>query len=356
MQIIINAGGGGSRLWPISTDSLPKQFCKLINNQSLLEITYNRLVQDFSPDQIWVATNQKYKNIVSQELPDLPLDHILLEPAKRDTLAAVCSHSAVVASKTSVDESLVFVSADHLVTPESSVKVHNKALELIDSSLQKNQFPLVVAGIKPTHPSPQYGYIELADNYQNSFGNSQKLVTFREKPSEQIAEEFLKTGRYLWNFGLFAFKYNSLTQIIESNYPDLASVLSTIFSKEQIDLVDFEKFPKTSFDYGVLEKIDNIGVVGMDFGKWEDIGSFDVLSGYIPEVASLDETKKDLGNKIQILGKGNKARLNSEKSIAFVGVDNLLLVETEQGILVIDPRFSKEVKKVAEYFADKSKK
>lgn len=361
MQIIINAGGNGTRLWPISNQSLPKQFCKLLGQKTLLRDTFDRLLEDFEIDQIWVNTNAKFIKKVREILPELNPTHILSEPEKRDTLPAICAHAAVVAGKTSMDEPIIFISSDSYIAPKSSIKKQNLALKKTVESLENNQYDIVVNGIKPTYPSSGYGYIQVdSSDSKDCFLETVKVISFKEKPNVETAKKYLQSQNYLWNFGSFAFKFSNLKKILKTILPETIPALESIFESGQIDLENFQKLPKNSFDYGILEHCQNLGVIGMELEVWDDIGSYESLYSYSPDVAILEDIKslnknssinsEALETKVQIKGKGNKTQICSNKKVVFVGVSNLMLVETENAILVVDPKMASEVKNVAKYF------
>jgi len=354
MQIIINAGGSGSRLWPLSTSSKPKQFVAVIDKEPLLLKTYRRVAQDFAVENIWITTNASHVNLIRQMLPDFPTSHILTEPERRDTFAAVVAHSAVVSSFTSKDEPIIFINSDHYIAPKSSIKIHNQALQKIENALIDGLFDIIVVGIKPTFPSTQYGYIEInPENSGEVFNQIAPVLSFKEKPDLQTAQTFLDAKNYLWNFGSFSFTFNNLLNILKSVLPETVDPLNEIFKAKKIHLEEFRKLPKISFDYAVLEKTNNLGMLGMKLEIWDDIGSFDTVYNYLPEVTSFDkiDENSENSNQIQISGTQNKVKLqNSNRKVAFVGVSNILLVETEEGILIVDPKFAKDVKSISQFF------
>lgn len=344
MQIIINAGGTGTRLWPFSTSNRPKQFVPLIDEESFLTKTYNRLISFFPKESIWINTNIKFVDQVSDCLPtDFPKDHILTEPQKKDTFAAIISHAAIVSHFTSNSESLLFIHADHLIQEQDWLEF-NKGLERIAESLKRKEFEIITAAIKPTFPNTMLGYIQIAgDEVSKSFVKPVKVSAFKEKPDLETASEFLESGNYLWNLGYFSLTFDSLLAIMHRLYPELVDPLLAIQSDGKITVENYEKFPKVAVDYAIAEKIESLGVLGMDI-SWEDVGSWEIAKQYLPALA---ENK----NHIQIGGENNKVKLtNQNRKVAFVGVSDLMLVESEEGILVINPKFSAEVKKVAEYF------
>jgi len=354
MQIIINAGGSGSRLWPLSDALKPKQFVAIIDNEPLLLKTYRRISHAFPAENIWITINVNHLEFVQQLLPDFPHSHILTEPERRDTFAAVAAHAAVVAAYTSENEPIIFINSDHHIAPKSSILKHNQALTIIQNSLLADQFEIIVAGIHPTFPSPQYGYIEV--DAGQAVKASEMVIpvsSFKEKPDVATAQTFLDSGNYFWNFGAFAFTFTNLKKILSSVLPQAISPLESIFKAKKIKLEDFRELPKTSFDYAVLEKTNKLGMVGIQLEVWDDIGSFDTVYNYLPELPVLDsaETSSSSHPYVQIAGTGNKVKLkNSNLKVAFVGTSNLLFVQTESGILIVDPKHAKEVKNVSQYF------
>jgi mannose-1-phosphate guanylyltransferase len=342
MQIIINAGGVGTRLWPLSTAKRPKQFVGLVDEETLLYKTYKRLVKKYSPSQIWVNTNEKFKNLVIESLPSsFDESHILTEPSRRDNFAAICSHAGIVAHRTSPNEPLVFVHADHFI-PEKDWDTWNDSLELLANSTAK--YELLTAGIKPTFASTQFGYIQLlAKDKQKIYTTACDIQKFKEKPDLELAEEFVNSGEYIWNLGYFSFTYNNLQTNLQKFWPIEAGIVQDFYKKGEISTSSYNKMTKIAFDYALAEKMDKIGVIGMDI-SWEDLGTWDTIIKHLPK----------LGKKqVEFAGHSNVVKLkNNNKKVAFVGVAGLLLVESEEGILIIDPKNSGDVKKVAQYFEE----
>ena len=349
MQIIINAGGTGTRLWPYSTDNKPKQFIPLIDEESFLAKTYNRLISKFGSENIWINTNHRFKNYITDLIPEFDPDRILTEPEKRDSFAAIVSHAALVAKRTSKDEPLIFVHSDHLIFEKDWVKF-NSALEILENSIKSNDFDLVTAAVKPTFANTKLGYIEIEiENIEKCFLEVVNVNQFKEKPSKDLAEEFLNSGNFLWNLGYFGFTFENILNSVKSFHSlEVLSAFQNIYEKNEITTEDYQKIPKMAFDYAIAEKTDKLGVVGIDI-DWEDIGSWESAKKYIPELG----VNK---NFIEFSGQNNKVKLlNSEKRVAFVGLSDVLVVESDEGLLVINTEKSSDVKKVAEYFKDLDK-
>jgi mannose-1-phosphate guanylyltransferase len=351
MQIVILCGGGGTRLWPISNDKHPKQLVPIIDDETLLTKIYNVLTTKFSPDQIWVATNEKYKDEVRNILPlELATSHILSEPEKRDNFAAFVAHAAMVSHQTSDNEPIIFVPCDDLIRP-NDVDAYNQAQLDIAISLEKNEFEIITAGIKPLFPNTQYGYVKVDQNNKNTAGVV-AVQSFVEKPTIEVAQEYLDSGNYLWHKCNMSFKFSTLKKILSELYPDLLKAALAIEAAGSIDPELYSLFPKTSFDKAVLEKNNFLGIVIMSI-DWDDIGNWGVVHSNIEEVKDLNNQENS--DHIQIRGKGNKIKTTiAGRKVAFVGVDNLLVVESEEGLLVIDPTKTDAMKSVAEYFQNRN--
>jgi mannose-1-phosphate guanylyltransferase len=341
MQIIINAGGFGTRLWPLSTKSKPKQFANIIDNESLIQKTFFRLNKHFKSDTIWVTTNCTHKQTVIDQLgPNFESKHILTEPERRDTFAAVIAHAAIVASKTNENETLVYISSDHYFDPTIDLHNFNQTLLKVDQGIQTNQYQIILPATKPYFASTSYGYIKFDTQSELDIN---PVLEFKEKPNLKTAQQFLKSKEYYWNLGYFAFKYSSLIKILSEYYPELVEVVETIRSKGTIELVDYQKITKTSFDFAILEKVKSLGVIDMKLTTWDDIGNFETVYNYIP-------VQDDSDYLFQVNGNGNKVKLHTTKKVAFVGVSNLLFIENEYGTLIIDPKNCSEIKQVSSWF------
>jgi mannose-1-phosphate guanylyltransferase len=343
MQLIINAGGTGTRLWPVSTNQNPKQFAKLINNQSLLEATYKRLQSNFLPSQIWVNTNEKFKNLVLQSLPNINPSHILTEPEKRDNFGAIMCYSAIVASKTSKDETLMFLHADHYIKDED-IPNFTKAILRTDQAIQNREFEITTCGVKPSFANTMVGYIQLdSTSKKQAFEKCVPVKSFVEKPELKIAKKYLESQEYLWNLGYFAFTYNNLLKILQNLYPELTEIVTQIYELGYITPELYAKFPKTSIDFAIIEKIDTLGVIGMDI-FWEDLGSWLIMEKYLPEITSNPKW-------FELESHGNKIWTQApDKPIALLGINNKIIIDSPNGLLVLDPTFAPKVKDIASYF------
>jgi mannose-1-phosphate guanylyltransferase len=344
MQIIISCGGGGTRLWPVSTESNPKQLVPLLDDESLMLKTYNRLRRKFQPDQIWVTVNEKHLQIVKNILPEeFHSNHIIAEPIKRDTFAAISLTTAIIASQTSADEPLIFVPSDDWIEKTEDADKLNSALSKMGESLAHKDYDVLTIGIKPGFPSTQLGYLET--DLHSDIMEVIPVKSFKEKPDQKTADQYFKNNNFYWHKHNPSLTYNSLKNNISTFWPELLDILESVYLKKECQISDFEAFPKLSIDYAILEKSQRIGMVPLDI-NWDDVGTWEVVFNYLP--------KLDGENSIELKGDGNKVKLeNPNLKVAFVGVSNLLVVQTKDGLLILDPKHSGEVKNVAEHFNKK---
>jgi mannose-1-phosphate guanylyltransferase len=265
----------------------------------------------------------------------------------------VVSHAAVVASHTTRQEPIIFLSSDHYIAPQESIDMHNQALRLIEDTLRQNMYDILVAGVHPNYPSSRFGYIQIDKQDQDKLAyQAVDVQSFREKPSMEVAEKYLEAGNYLWNFGAFAFDFNSLLKNVQPILPQAVEPLEKIYKEGEIKLENFRQLPKTSFDYAVLEHTQKLGVVGMNVQTWDDIGGVDSLYQYLSEAAKHEEQPQK-SNVIQIDAKGNRVQTHDpRKKYALVGVSDLVVVETPEGLLIADPKKAGEVKKASQYFEE----
>ncbi|MBC7406600.1 MAG: hypothetical protein H7230_03990 [Candidatus Parcubacteria bacterium] len=345
MQIIINAGGTGSRLWPLSTAAEPKQFASIVGKDSLISQTVLRLQSEF--ENIWVATNTKYLHLAKQQLKHLIMPgKILVEPTKRDTFGAIIAHSCLVAHHTSVDETLIFISSDHYIDDQKDLHNFCGTLHEVDTAINESKYSIILPATKPYFASTEYGYIQI----EKSPNRVSSVIEFKEKPGDAKAKEFLEQGNYFWNLGYYGFSYAGLRDLVGQIYPELLPVLNNIYTKGRIDSEDYLQFPEINFEQGLIEKLiqiptlkDKIGAIDMGLTTWDDIGNFETLYGYLPE-ASADQTT------LEVDGNNNRVKMQTSRPLALVGVSGLVIIENKNGILIMDPKKAKNIRKVAKYF------
>ncbi len=273
-QLVIMAGGVGSRLWPLSTSSMPKQFVDVLGlGKSLLQITVERFLPICPMESIWVVTSKEYSSLVSEQLPLIPSEHILLEPARRNTAPCIAYACSKIAAIHPDAEIIVSPSDAFVLNTERFVQTISDAVGFVNESDSQR---IVTIGICPNRPETGYGYI-CSDNA--SKGIISKVLEFKEKPDLHTAEKYLKAGNYFWNAGIFIFKVKTILSQLRKYAPGIMEVMDKVIPyyftpKESIYLNDF--FPlceKISIDFAVMEKSNDVYVISQDLG-WSDLGTW----------------------------------------------------------------------------------
>jgi mannose-1-phosphate guanylyltransferase len=268
------AGGSGERFWPLSTKERPKQLLPLISDKSMIRETVDRLKGLVDFNDIYVATNTIQVENLKKELPEIPIENIIIEPAFRDTAAAILYGSTYISYRNE-NPVIAVLASDHSI---KDVKEFQKSL-MRANELAKNSHKIITLGIKPTYPETGYGYIKVSNNQNLSINNN---VLFEEKPSLDKARLFFEDGHYLWNSGMFIFSFKSLLNEFNNHYPDHINVIKKMHDQiskyqgiklSEMVKVSFEQFSKISIDFAIMEKSNNIICLPTDFG-WSDVGSF----------------------------------------------------------------------------------
>jgi mannose-1-phosphate guanylyltransferase len=307
---IILAGGAGTRLWPLSSDDNPKQFLRLFDGQSLLQKTYARLLRSIAPELIYISTNERYRAKCVEQLPLLPKDNILTEPARRNTAPAIALCMFEVEAREG-DAVVAVLPADHFIADEPAfLRILGRAYQHAESSDD-----LVTIGIDPTHAETGFGYLELGDEIAQQVI---RLKRFAEKPSRAQAEEFLAAGNFVWNGGIFIWRTSVFRAALENAAPQLATVTRA----------NYESMESISIDYALMEKAPRVATVRGNFG-WSDVGSWAAISKLIAKPNANLHTA-DAGNVFVI----------AEKPVAVVGVSDIAVIDSPDGLLVLDLRKS----------------
>jgi mannose-1-phosphate guanylyltransferase len=330
--VAIMAGGIGSRFWPVSRVDYPKQFLDLLDSgKTLIQSTYDRFAQFIPADNIYVVTSAQYKDIVAEQLPQLRTENILCEPSRKNTAPCV-AYISYKLHELNPQSNLICAPADHLISDDISfIKVSFEALEFTE----KNN-ALVTLGIKPLQPNTGYGYIqhEQMPVQHNIF----KVKTFTEKPDIELAKKFLISGDFLWNAGIFVWRTQSIVNSFERYLPEIHEVfdgakkaLVTEGEKAAIELI-YPLCVNISIDYGILEKADNVYVIPSEFG-WSDLGTWG--SAY-ENIEKDKDTQNSLAgdNLVAFEAKGNMVHTHNNKLVLLQGLDEFIIVDTEDALLI----------------------
>ncbi|MDX1617836.1 MAG: mannose-1-phosphate guanylyltransferase, partial [Balneolaceae bacterium] len=343
LHAVIMAGGSGTRFWPKSTQARPKQFLNLFGDRSMLQMTVDRIEQLVPFERILVITNDRYVDLVEEQLPDLPVENIVGEPVARDTAPCV-AYAAGMLRQRDPDATMFVLPADHYIEHT------DRFLSILQAAAAKaEQECLVTIGIQPDRPETGYGYIEYDATHEESVEGMtvRRVNQFTEKPDEETARSFLRAGHYLWNSGMFIWKAATVIGQFREHQP---GIYTQIESLEAADPGDdsvlrrfYENCPAISIDYGIMEHARDIFVVPGAFG-WNDVGSWTALY----ELRSKDENGNVVHTKHLKTEQAvnNLIQTQSEKMVALVGVDNLAVVETDDAILICNLDKAQGVKQI----------
>ena len=336
MYGLILAGGAGSRLWPLSRELYPKQLLNIQNSESLLQSTFTRLKDCMPAENIISITGVKHAPNVRFQLSSLiEAPVVLSEPIAKNTAPAIILASKYISEIAKDDPIILVVPSDHLIKNSTlfaqTVKEGEKLAE---------QGYIVTFGIKPTYPETGYGYINVADV---SLNEGFKVKRFVEKPNEELAKEYIADGNYFWNSGIFMFKSSTMLKEAEKCAPEIYNLLKNFdFTKSaEIPFTDFEKMPNISIDYAVMEKSEKIALVQLK-SDWNDLGSWKSI---------YDVSQKDENGNVKIghvLDEGSKNSFvySSSKLVATIGLEDVVVVETEDAVLACKADKAQEVKKI----------
>lgn len=340
---LIMAGGRGERFWPKSRKSLPKQFLSLTDDgKTMIQLTVERISPLVELEDIYVSTNKDYKKLVLEQLPGIPEENILCEPVGRNTAPCIGLGAMHVAKKYE-DAIMMVLPSDHLI------KYNKMFINTLKDGCQiaEKGANLVTIGITPDYPETGYGYIKF--NPDEADGQAYAVDRFVEKPGIEVAKEYLETEEYLWNSGMFMWKVSTILSNIEKFLPSMYTGLKAIqeaIGTEMQDVVLEKVFPElesVSIDYGIMEKAKNIYILPGTFG-WDDVGSW-LAVGRIKK--SNENGNVVDGNIITVNSKNNIIQ-GGRKLIATVGIEDLIIVDTEDATLICEKNSAGDIKKVLE--------
>lgn len=341
--VVIMAGGIGSRFWPASRTALPKQFLDILGTgKSLIQQTFDRFLRIVPKENIFIATNEDYVDLVKEHIKGIKEDQILPEPTRKNTAPCI-AYAAYKIQKLNSKANIIVAPSDHVILDEGEyIRIAFKALDFVSENEA-----LATMGILPTRPDTGYGYIQYSD-IEPSIGVN-KVKTFTEKPSKAVAETFLASGDFLWNAGIFIWNVETIIKSFEHYLPEISDAFEEIKKKIGSDSEKeavaqaFAICPNISIDFGIMEKASNVFVLPSDFG-WSDLGTWASLFA---------EKEKDYLNNA-VNGKhvmvydasNNMINVPDNKMVVIQGLENFIVVDTNDVLLICSKDEEQKIKEI----------
>lgn len=341
MITVIIAGGSGTRLWPLSTSEYPKQLLKLIGDRTMVQQAYDRAKK--LGDTVYVVTEASHAGHIKEQLPELPAEAFLVEPGRRGTAHCIVFALDAISRTHDHNDPIAFIHADHHVRDAAGFARSFAVAARI--SQEKNSIALI--GIEPTYPATGFGYIE-RDGVISEDSSAYGVESFKEKPDYETALKYVDSGNYLWNCGYFVGSVNTFLNEMERSAPELKAHYGQLAEIAELGSDSYNgvysAFDNQVIDIALIEKAQDLAVVSASF-DWMDVGSFKDLHDVVPRDKQGNYT---LGSKIFALDTENVyVRNEEEKPVAVIGLDNIIVVNTPNGILVARKDMSYRVGEVA---------
>ena len=335
---VIMAGGRGERFWPKSRNSRPKQFLSLTSDgETMIQKTVRRLSPLVAPEDIFIVTNAAYKELVADQLPEVPAENVLAEPCARNTAPCIAFAAAVIGRKYD-DAMMLVLPSDHLIGYENIyIKTLKKAVTVAEQG--KN---LVTIGITPTYPETGYGYI----NFGEESGDAYAVERFVEKPDLPTAKKYLASGKYLWNSGMFVWKISSVMANLKEFMPEIyegALRIGESFGTDSFEetlVKEFTAFTSESIDFGIMEKASDIYTIPGSFG-WDDVGSWLAVE----RINETDDDKNYIDGDVITVDSKRTTVCGGKRLIAAIGTRDIIIVDTDDVLLVCSKNNTQDVKK-----------
>ncbi|MDY2587430.1 mannose-1-phosphate guanylyltransferase [Winogradskyella aquimaris] len=339
---ILMAGGVGSRFWPVSTQNFPKQFHDMLGTgDTLIQKTFQRLAKLIPEENIFILTNERYNDLVFEQLPGITKRQVVLEPAMRNTAPCIL-YASLKIQKENENAVMIVAPSDHWIEDEEAF---SKNVQTAFDYCESND-ALMTLGIKPTFPNTGYGYIE----YDKSSDVDIKPVKqFREKPDYKTAKSFLAQGNFLWNAGIFMWSAKSVVDAFQRNQPELYQLFEHGYDKYNTDAEDdfiknnYSKAENISVDYAIMEKSDNVFVIPATF-DWNDLGTWGSLYDKLDK-----DTHENAVVNARVLAEdasGNMIRSNKDKIVVVDGLKDYIIVDKDEVLLIFPKAKEQDIKKV----------
>ncbi len=341
---VIMAGGKGERFWPQSRSGRPKQFLSLTDDgETMIQKTVSRLSPLVSAEDIFVVTNKNYLGLLSEQLPELPAENVIAEPAARNTAPCIALAAGIIRKKYGEDTIMLVLPSDHLI------KFGAMYIDTLKTAIRAAEQGenLVTIGITPTYPETGYGYINFAS--REALDGAYEVIRFVEKPDIEKAKQYVNSGEYLWNSGMFVWKTSAILGNIEKYLPDIYGGIEPIAESYGTDSFEeqlesgFPKLRSESIDFGVMEKADSIFTIPGNFG-WDDVGNWLAID----RINRTNEFGNMVKGDVISINTRNTTVIGGKKLIATVGIEDLVIVDTEDALLICAKDSTQDVKKVIE--------
>ena len=346
---ILMAGGVGSRFWPVSTQDFPKQFHDMLGTgDTLIQKTFQRLSNLIPKENIFILTNERYNDLVLEQLPEVTSRQVVLEPAMRNTAPCIL-YASLKIQKENPNAVMIVAPSDHWIEDEQTFSINVQ--QAFDFCSENNA--LMTLGIQPTFPNTGYGYIE----FDKSTTETIKPVDqFREKPDYETAKEFISQGNFLWNAGIFMWSVKSVIETFQNNQPKLFELFKSGISAYNTSLEDDfikENYPKAenvSVDYAIMEKSSNVYVIAAEF-DWNDLGTW----GSLYDKLEKDETANAVVNARTLVedATGNMIRTKADKIVVIDGLKDYIIVDKDEVLLIFPKTKEQDIKKVLQNVKNK---
>jgi len=349
----ILAGGRGTRFWPKSRTDVPKQLLPIIGDKALIRQTFERVCDNVPPDNVWILTSRGLRRKMMVALPEIAADQVIAEPYSRNTAPALGLAALFIKKKAGPSAVMASFHADHVIGDRKGFR--RTVAAAIEAARQPNA--LVTIGIKPSSPHTGYGYIEVEGALDPARSDELpvlKVERFVEKPDLERAKQFLKEGNYLWNSGIFFWRIDSLLQAIDRYMPllyrDLEIIEREIGTPRESETIKaiFNELEPVAVDTGVMERSDTVLTVPGDF-EWNDVGSFATLYDYWEP----DENGNRIRGKAITLKSTGLLVDSPNKLVAAVGVDDLIVVDTDSALLICSKRAAQDVGKIVDMLEER---
>ena len=352
IAVVIPAGGGGTRLWPRSRRETPKQFLDIVSERTMLQETTDRVQELVPPEQLYVITNARHAPAVRAQLEGVPPGNVVGEPEGRDSAPAIGLMAAILEKTQGPDTVMATLPADHVILNEAKFRdILRAAAEVAADGY------LVTLGIPPTGPDVGFGYIQGGETVRENTDAGvpvYQVRQFKEKPTHEVAEQYLRDGGYFWNAGMFIASVKTLRDLFKTHLPQMEEGFARIVAAHdtpEFDAVLAAVFPtleKVSVDYGIAEKAGRVAVIPADIG-WNDVGSWERLAEVLEMAGKHDA---ETGNVVigHYLGVDthNSLIYSPDRLIALIGMEDVIVIDTPDAMLICPKSRSEDVKKIVE--------